>query len=116
MLTDKDRPEAICCSDSFSAHHVRMVAAKLGLRVPEDLALVSCDTETEDPTWLCQPTGLTNVSWSQEEVWKKALDLLEEMASQPKAARIGRLWDPVMMPLHLTVKDSCGAKLRGAAT
>ena len=114
LLKSQNRPEALCVSDMASARAVRTLATELGLQIPQDLALVAADEHIEGtsrdhrgPT-----TGFTCVSISIPKVWQRALELLDELSQHP-GPKNAPLQDPIMMPLHLTVRDSCGAKLRG---
>ena len=102
-------PEAFCCESRDVALAVRSVAGDLGLKIPEDLALVACDCG--DPE-IPGDIGITTVAVSISETCQEAINALEQVRAERNTDH-SRLWEPVMMPLHLHVKDSCGAKLRG---
>lgn len=110
-LDAKDRPQAFCCSDRNTAHALLVAARRAGINVPQDLAVIACD---DGELELVGEPRITTVAISREESCKKALDILDGIISTPPAER-GRLWEPIMMPLHLTIKDSCGAAIRGMA-
>lgn len=111
VLRDKDRPEAFCCSTSRIACLLQAVASDMGLKVPDDLAIIGCDeTELDIP----EHVPITSVAISMEESCQNALDALEQIVSEGHVNH-NRLWEPIVMPLHLTVRDSCGAKLKGGS-
>lgn len=118
VLKAKDRPEAFCCASLRMAHTAKDVAGKLGLKVPEDLAIIACDEAEPSISW--SEVDITTVSISREESCRKIVEILEEvrLSKKPQGKleknKNSPLYDPIMMPLHLTIRDSCGAKLRGA--
>lgn len=109
ILEAQDRPEAFCCATKDLARAVKSVAEDLGLRVPEDLAIVACD---EGEPELPGEPGITTVGTSREQICRKALDLIEQLRCRLDRED-GRLWEPIVMPIELKVKDSCGARLKG---
>lgn len=108
-LKAENCPEALCCETRDVALAARSVASDLGLRIPEDLALIACDIGDQE---MPGDIGITTVSVSMAETCGKALEVLGDLRAQPKSEYL-RLWEPAMMPLHLEVKDSCGAKIKG---
>ena len=111
VLESKNRPQAFCCSDRDIALMVKAAADNLGLAVPEDLALIACDEG--EPVQAGQ-IDISTVAICRKEACRKALELFEQVRSQESRGKNPPLLEPVMMPLYLTVKDSCGAKLCGA--
>lgn len=111
ILRGKDRPEAICCSTLRTAYTVEAVAIEMGLKVPQDLALIACD-ETEPN--ISGEVSITTVAVSREESCKRALEVLDQIRSKPVSEK-SSLYHPIMMPVRLTIKDSCGAKLKSLA-
>lgn len=75
MLEGPDKPEALFCWTDFVALEVISVASDLGLRVPEDLAIVGYDN-----TMFCDfaQNGLTSVDQSGELLGLQAARLLIE--------------------------------------
>ena len=103
-------PDAYCCSTKDVARAAWAVAEDLGLKVPQDLALIACDEGEPD---VPGHPGITTVAYSIEETFAKALELMSSLRDTNGSDK-SVLWEPIMMPLHLTVRESCGAKLRGA--
>lgn len=112
VLKSDIRPEAFCCVSKYAASAVWAAANDLGLKVPEDVAIVACDLGDDDTLGRVQ---FTAAAASVEETCHKAMEVLEQIRQHPKQDGQA-LWEPIMMPLHLMVRDSCGAKLRGADT
>ena len=108
-LKAPNRPEAFCCATEHLAYAVERVATDLGLKVPEDLAIIACDGGMAD---VQGSVSITTVGISRKECCQKAIELIEQDRAEPRSGN-GALWDPVMMPLHLTIAESCGAKLKG---
>ena len=106
-LKRDDRPQAFCCSTQVTAQCLAGLAVEMGLRVPQDLAIIACDESFPDPS---ADFNITTVGVSRPEACQKALEVLKQQ--EPDELR---LFDPIMMPLHLTIGDSCGAKLKAAA-
>ena len=108
FLTNPNRPEAVCCPSESIAQVMQYVAAGLGLKVPEDLAIIACNGSLQS---LPGQAAVTTVSVSRQECCKTAVDLIEQISGTP-ASRDGRMWEPIVLPLHLSVRESCGARLR----
>ena len=49
ILTAPDRPDVLLCHDDRMAHQVMEEAARLGINVPDDLALAGYDCKQDDP-------------------------------------------------------------------
>lgn len=110
VLTSKDRPEAICCATARIGYVAEGVAAELGLKIPDDLALIACDGVHAD---VQGGIGMTTVGISREETCRRALEVLDQVSQEPWDDKPS-IYEPTVMPLHLTVRDSCGARVRGA--
>lgn len=105
LLTGPDRPDAIFAFGDNRAKHAIDIAAEVGLRVPEDLAVIGFwNTPWAEMTRV----PLTSVSVREEEVAQIAVEkLLAESAegvTQPEV---------VILPPELVVRASCGATLSG---
>ena len=109
VLKCDTRPQAFCCVSKYAASAVWAAANDLGLKVPEDLAIVACDLGDDDTLGRVH---FTAAAASIEETCQKALEVVEQIRQQPKNDSRG-LWKPIMMPIHLTIGNSCGAKLKG---
>ena len=110
VLQEPDRPQAFCCATENIAYGVLKIAGDLGLRVPQDLALIACNSGGAS----FGQVGITTVAISKRETCRKAVEIIERDGSTEAHGSRGTV-APIMMPLHLTVKDSCGAKLRAAS-
>ena len=112
ILKAKSGPEAICCSTQRMAHTLESEAMAMGLRVPDDLAIIACDeTEPDIP----HEVGISTVAVSRKQCCQKALELVEQVGAREELENL-LLLEPIMMPLHLTIRDSCGARLKGVDT
>ena len=111
VLTSDNRPLAICCATENIAHRVVSTAADLGLDVPRDLAVVACNKGGVS----LGKIGITTVDISRQETCRKAMELLAQERGTPwTELELAR--PPVLMPSHLTVRDSCGAKAARAVS
>lgn len=110
LLTSHDRPEAMVCPTIHIAHALELTALKLGLKVPQDLAIIKGGPESSS-IFGTVPVAVTGVGPSVQQTCQKALAVVEELASAPKTP--GRhLYELILMPVHLTIRDSCGVRLR----
>ena len=107
-LAGANRPEAICCPSEDLAYIVEYAAEELSLKVPDDLAIVACGGNRQ---YIPGKASVTTVAVSKTESCRRALKLMEQVRSRPEGDN-RQLWDPIVMPVHLTVKDSCGARLK----
>ena len=106
VLTDKNRPTGFCCATVGIASVVEGVARELGLAVPDDLAVVAFSDG--DPQVQGQPS-VTVAGVPAEQMCSKALDIIEQIGSEPRGTN-HQLQAPIMMPPQLIVRESCGAK------
>jgi DNA-binding LacI/PurR family transcriptional regulator/DNA-binding transcriptional regulator YhcF (GntR family) len=104
FLSRPNRPEAIFASLDNEAANLMKAAQQIGLRIPEDLALVGFDnlrfTAHSNPP-------LTTVAQSCRDMGVQAVDLIIK--------RIEGYRGPtrhIEIPVNLVVRESCGAKLR----
>ena len=77
-LSEPDRPTAILCNDDTEAERVYWVAQEMGLKVPEDLAIMGFGNSVREGVIRRR---LVSVTVSEFDVGKKAVELLEEMRS-----------------------------------
>ena len=102
FLRAPDRPTAVFAANDFIAIEVMQVANGLGLRVPEDLAVVGFD-DIREASQLGVP--LTTIRQSGRLVGQRACALLLEQVvdgrREPKHE---------VLPVQLIVRRSCGAK------
>lgn len=100
MIRDGDRPDAVFCFNDELAHGVYRRAARLGLHIPRDLAVIGVD---DTKVASCLTPGLTSVRVPTFRMGELAanelLDLLEGGGSAP-----GRQ----VLPTQLVPRGSCG--------
>ena len=77
-LSRPDRPTAILCNDDTEAENVLWTAGHIGLKVPDDLAVVGFGVSTREGMYRKQ---LTSVLLDASQIGKKAIELLAEMRS-----------------------------------
>ncbi len=97
ILSRRDRPTAVVCAADRIAVSVIDAAQKMGLRVPEDLAVVGM----YNTPWCDEsPVPLTSVSFEENEIARQAVEVLLAGDPRPKI----RFVKP-----RLVVRASCGA-------
>ncbi|GAA4424558.1 LacI family DNA-binding transcriptional regulator [Georgenia halophila] len=82
LLADDHRPTAVFAANNVLAEGVWRAAAELGLRIPEDLSLVSFD----DAPWMSMVTpGVTAVAQDVMALGETAVEMLLERLAEPDA-------------------------------
>lgn len=106
LLSAPDRPTAVFASSDLLAVGLLRAARELGLRVPEDVAVVSFDGTKESP--FAGPP-LTVVRQDIEAMAEKAVALLLDRETEPSHHTF---------PTRLVIRQSCGCPqpARGART
>jgi len=86
LLDEENRPDAIICSFDSVAVKIITVAEKIGIRVPEDLAVIGI----YNTPWCTEsPVSLTSISLRPEEMAERAVQvLLAEHAPEHKIIKI----------------------------
>ena len=107
LLEQNPRPEAICCATDYIAWNAELAALQGGHKVPQDLALVACDT---GPEALRAPVPISTVGPILKEICKQAIDVIQQTKPGFTPADC-ELLEPIILPLHLAVRDSCPSKL-----
>ncbi len=105
-LKGQDRPQALCCSTDHVANLVERWLLEKGVRVPEDLAVMACD---EGPEAIDAPVPITTVGDSRQELCGLAIETVERIKPGLDPSAPSEIAQPVFTPLHLTVRQSCGA-------
>ena len=100
LLKHPSRPTALISINDLLAIGVLRAAADLGLRIPDDLSLVSYD---DIPVARYLVPRLTTVSKEPVKVGQEAVKLLLARIQNPE-----RPIQKVDMPIHLIVRDSTG--------
>ncbi len=82
ILARRDRPTAVFAANNLLAEGVWRAASDLGLRIPEDLSIVSFD----DAQWMSMVTpGITAVAQDAVALGRAAMDQLLERIENPDA-------------------------------
>ncbi len=104
MLSRKNRPEAIFAASDNIALGVMDAAGKLGLRIPEDLALVGFDdTEFSSNAKI----NLTTVSQKKYEMGALGVQILLDLINSQEHGSVNKI---VLEP-ELIIRKSCGCHL-----
>lgn len=99
MLATGIRPQAIFAGDDESAAGVMVALIELGIRVPEEMAIVGFDDDTLAPYL---PVPLTTVRAPNEETGFQAARQLINLI------RTGQADQATMLPTEMVVRQSCG--------
>lgn len=107
QLLDKGcRPDAvICSSDSWAIGAIKECLER-GIRVPEEIAIVGFNDDTQAKYATC---SLTTVLPPTEELVEAAVRHLIETPRDAK--HFAKDYAPVILPCELVVRDSCGANI-----
>ncbi|WP_052888809.1 LacI family DNA-binding transcriptional regulator [Thermogemmatispora carboxidivorans] len=116
-----ERPTAIFAASDYMAYGVIAAAETLGLRIPQDLALVGFD---DNPASAHVRPSLTTVRQPVHAMGEQAIKLLLEMIEQEQMPRRRRQSMPataeeppreaprLVLPTSLVIRESCGALQR----
>ncbi|WP_292885744.1 MULTISPECIES: LacI family DNA-binding transcriptional regulator [unclassified Microbacterium] len=102
LLDGENRPDAVFVASDVQALGLLAAARERGIRVPEDLAVISFDG-TEDAVYSDPP--LTAIEQPIAEIARKALQTTLDPASEIDDARI---------PVRLVIRASCGCGAMGS--
>jgi LacI family transcriptional regulator len=102
MLLLPNAPSAIFACNDLMAIGVLRAAAELGLRIPDDLAMVGYD-DIELSSYTNPP--LTTIKQPTAEMGLTALKFLLGRITDPQSVR-----QNAVLPVSLVVRGSCGAK------
>jgi LacI family transcriptional regulator len=110
FLSRPDRPTAILAHTDMLAIKVMRTAIEMGLRIPQDIAVVGFDDILL--TGYLSP-ALTTVHQPMEEIGKRAGELIFQRLTNTLPEGVS--W-PVheRIPCQLKIRESCGAGLRGS--
>jgi GntR family transcriptional regulator, arabinose operon transcriptional repressor len=98
MLSVSDRPDAVFCVNDYTAINVMRLILSKGLRIPEDIALVSFDnSEFAQLT----PVPLSSVEQNAVEMGARAAELLLRRIANPLEKD-----QKVLLPTRLIVRES----------
>jgi LacI family transcriptional regulator len=97
------RPTAIFAANNFLAIGTQHALEELGLRIPEDVALVGLD---DLPTEMVTFPFLTVAAQPAEEMGRRAVQLLLERIRHPNGTP-----EEIVLPTELTIRRSSGDRL-----
>jgi len=104
LLTRTDRPSAVFAANDVMALSVIDTANSIGLRVPEDLAVVGFD---DIPIASNSMIGLTTVRSNLRDLAGEATRLLFDLIENPEHPRNQNPEDRIL-PVSLKIRRSCG--------
>jgi LacI family transcriptional regulator len=104
MLTLKNRPEAIFAASDHIALGVMDAAGELGLKIPQDLAIVGFDDTNFSANSYIR---LTTVSQRKYEMGERGVQTLIDLIESQQSDYINKI---VLEP-RLIIRESCGCKL-----
>jgi LacI family transcriptional regulator len=107
VMQEDPRPTAIFASNNFLAIGTQHALESLGLRVPEDVALVGLD---DLPTEMVTFPFLTVAAQPAELMGKRAVELLLERIKSPEGEP-----QEIVLPTELTVRRSSGEPVGASA-
>ena len=103
LMKQEPRPTAIFAANNFLAIGTQHAIEEMGLRVPEDVALVGLD---DLPTEMVTFPFLTVAAQPAEEMGRRAVEQLLKRIKEPDAAP-----EEILLPTELTVRRSSGDPL-----
>ena len=101
-FTGEKRATAVFCSNNLTTRFVLQALGEIGLKIPDDVAMVGFDDF--ELAEVLQPT-LTVVRQPAQEVGRVAADLLFAQIKQEKVSEGGKV---IVLPVELVVRHSCG--------
>jgi LacI family transcriptional regulator len=104
-LDRDDRPSAIFALHDIIAMYVFEAASTIGLRCPEDLAIVGFD---DDPVAAAHVLPLTTVAQPRDDIGRRAAEILVDRL-EGRSGHGGR----IVLPPGLVIRRSSGAALGG---
>ena len=103
LMQQQPRPTAIFAANNFLAIGTQHALEEMGLRVPEDVAVVGLD---DLPTEMVTFPFLTVAAQPAEEIGRRAVELLLRRIKEPGAEP-----EEILLPTELTVRRSSGDPL-----
>lgn len=100
LLAAKERPDAIfCANDLMALAAIDMIVRQSALRIPEDIAVVGFD-DIAMASWPAYQ--LTTIRQRIPTIVEEAVDLLQRLIADPRAAGISRLVPGVLVERQTT--------------
>ncbi len=103
VMSEEPRPTAVFAANNFLAIGTQHGLEELGLRIPEDVALVGLD---DLPAEMVTFPFLTVAAQPAEEMGRRAVELLLERIKEPDGGP-----EEILLPTELTVRRSSGDPL-----
>ena len=99
LLTLADRPTAIVASDDIIAHHLERICLELGLRIPEDISVISFNNSLL--ARICTPQ-LTSIDINSEQLGIEAASQMINHIENPNL-----MATKIIVPHYLIERESC---------
>ena len=118
-LPDGARPTAVFASNDHMAYGMLTVAEERGIAVPEDIAVIGFD---DVPPFIHTRVALTTIRQPFYEMGQRSIQLLIDLVNAPRhltpnaQAPATETVTRVQLATSVVVRESCGARLRGAVT
>ena len=100
MLSEPDRPTAVFCNDDTEAENLYWFADELGLKIPDDLAIIGFGISERVGMFRKK---LTSITINGLEIGQKAVELLAEMQAGARSITSG---DVFHIELNFTPGDT----------
>ncbi|MGW5863482.1 LacI family DNA-binding transcriptional regulator [Streptomyces sp. NPDC055239] len=107
LLRGQDRPDAVYAAYDPGGHQLLAAAARVGLRVPDELRVVCA---SEDPVYAVTRPPVTTVTLDPERTARAAMSLLADLVEGHGETTPAPTPGPVVVPAALLVRASSGAQ------
>jgi LacI family transcriptional regulator len=111
-LAVEERPTAIFASNDHMAHGLLAALDECGVRVPEEMSVIGFD---DDPPVIHTRVALTTVRQPFFEIGQRGMQMLLDLVNAPRTVPTSvEAVERLQLPTSVVVRESCGARLRGA--
>ncbi len=101
LFAQKEFPSAVICSDGRAAKGILYAACEVGLRVPEQLSVFACSSQTESEQ--CFPT-ISSIAWNAPEAIFRGIYMLKTLLEHRILKQPKLLIEPTMIIRESTAK------------
>jgi DNA-binding LacI/PurR family transcriptional regulator len=99
-LVEQEKPDGVVCGNDLTAAHLMRALIGLGVRVPEQIRLVSFD-DVNYAKFL--PVPLTTIHQNCPQLGESAMELMLNRMRHPHRPGVD-----LLVPFELVVRESCG--------
>jgi DNA-binding LacI/PurR family transcriptional regulator len=99
-LVEQEQPDGVVCGNDLTAAHLMRALIGLGVRVPEQIRLVSFDDVSYAKLL---PVPLTTIHQNCPQIGESAMDLMLDRIQHPHRPGVD-----LLVPFELVVRESCG--------